>query len=133
MVMNQAQPMFRAISDPTRRAILDILTEEDLPVGDIVSRFRVSQPAISKHLRILRETGLVTERRVGRARVYRLAPDPLRAADDWLAEFRTRWATPVPTLRAWVDARSAGESHRVVVLPDGDAGASRSKESPSSE
>ena len=101
MVINHDHATFRAISDPTRRAILDLLSERDLMVKEITARFRVSQPAVSRHLRVLREARLVREQRVGRARVYGLDP-PLPNA-------------MAPTLRAWVEARSAGASARVKV------------------
>jgi DNA-binding transcriptional ArsR family regulator len=110
MVMDATQATFRAISDPTRRAILDLLAGRDLAVKEIVAEFPVSQPAVSKHLRILREAGLVRERQQGRLRLYRLAPEPFGDVEEWISMHRTAARPGVPTLRAWVDARSAGET-----------------------
>jgi DNA-binding transcriptional ArsR family regulator len=110
--MHQPQAAFRAISDPTRRAILDLLAARDLAVKEIVAEFGVSQPAVSKHLRILREAQLVRERREGRLRVYRLLPEPLRDVEEWIGSHRAAEPPSIPTLRAWVDARSARETTR---------------------
>lgn len=76
---------FRALADPTRRAILDLVRDRALPVGEISQGFPVSRPAISKHLRLLREAGLVNETRKGRERCYRAVSKPLEAAAAWLA------------------------------------------------
>jgi DNA-binding transcriptional ArsR family regulator len=86
-----APDVFRAISDPTRRALLDLLAAEEQPVSALVHRFEMTQPAISQHLRVLRETGLVRERKVGRQRLYRLHPERLREAHDWLAHYERFW------------------------------------------
>ena len=83
--------IFHAISDPTRRALLDLLAGSEQSVSALVERFDVSQPAISQHLRVLREAGLVRERRRGRRRMYRLEPRPLREAYDWLAHYERLW------------------------------------------
>jgi DNA-binding transcriptional ArsR family regulator len=115
MVINHDHATFRAISDPTRRAILDLLSERDLMVKEITARFRVSQPAVSRHLRVLREARLVREQRVGRARVYGLDPEPLDVVREWLGRYPPLPNATAPTLRAWVDARSAGASARVTV------------------
>ena len=108
--MDQPQATFRAISDPTRRAILDLLAGRDLAVKEIVAEFGVSQPAVSKHLRILREARLVRQRREGRLRVYRLLREPLREVEEWVGSHRPAEPASFPTLRAWVDARSARET-----------------------
>jgi len=107
MVMDSTQATFRAIADPTRRAILDLLAGGDLAVKEIVAAFRVSQPAVSRHLRILREARLVREQRLGRLRVYRITPESLRAAAEWVDAHEGARALAPPTLRAWVDARGA--------------------------
>lgn len=80
--------VFRALADPTRRRILDRLREAPLPVGVLAVEFPMSRPAISKHLRLLREARLVRERREGRRRVYALDPRPLVAVDTWLDRYR---------------------------------------------
>ena len=83
--------VYRAISDPTRRALLDLLAGREQPVSALTKRFTMTQPAISQHLRVLREAGLVQERRQGRCRLYRLQPEPLREAYDWLARYERFW------------------------------------------
>lgn len=79
-----ASDVFRAVADPTRRAILDLLAGGAQPVRAIAGRFPVSRPAISKHLRILREAGLVGEQPAGRENLYRLEPGPLGEIARWV-------------------------------------------------
>jgi DNA-binding transcriptional ArsR family regulator len=88
---SERQATFRALSDPTRRALLDLLAGGEQPVSALVERFRVSQPAISQHLGLLREAGLVTERRSGRRRLYRLRAAPLMDVYDWVGHYRRFW------------------------------------------
>ena len=83
--------VFRAIADPTRRALLDLVAGQEQPVSALVERFEMTQPAISQHLRVLRQAGLVRERKLGRNRLYRLDPEPLRAAYDWLGHYQRFW------------------------------------------
>jgi DNA-binding transcriptional ArsR family regulator len=85
-------PVFAAIADPTRRAILQRLSAGEMAAGDIAEAFPISRPAVSKHLRILREATLVREERHGRHRVYRLNAQPLREVDRWLEKYRAFWA-----------------------------------------
>ncbi|MCZ2859042.1 ArsR/SmtB family transcription factor [Blastococcus sp. VKM Ac-2987] len=82
----------QALGDPTRRALLDLLAGGELPAGELADRFPVSRPAISRHLRVLREAGLVRVRSDGRQRLYALDPGPLREIDDWLERYRDLWA-----------------------------------------
>ncbi|MEM1025781.1 MAG: metalloregulator ArsR/SmtB family transcription factor [Myxococcota bacterium] len=100
----------RALQDPTRRQILEALRDEELPAGQLARRFPLTRPAISKHLRVLREAQLVRERRDGRQRIYRLDPEPLRALDDWLGPYRLMWAVRLHDLKDLVEreARSKG-------------------------
>jgi DNA-binding transcriptional ArsR family regulator len=77
--------VFAAISDPVRREILVGLAERDLSAGEIADRFTISRPAVSRHLRLLREAGLVCDQLTGRRRIYRLAPDGLEPVRAWLA------------------------------------------------
>jgi DNA-binding transcriptional ArsR family regulator len=86
-----AADIFRAIADPTRRAILDRLRAGPAPVNDLAADFSQSRPAISKHLRVLRDARLVTEQRVGRERLYQLDPAPLQRAAGWLEGYRSFW------------------------------------------
>ncbi|MGC5380483.1 metalloregulator ArsR/SmtB family transcription factor [Micromonospora sp. DT68] len=81
-----------AIADPVRRRILTLLRDAPLPAGEIAEQFAISRPAISRHLRVLRESGLVRDDLVGRRRIYRLDTGPLAELLDWLADL----ATPAP-------------------------------------
>src|SRR5215471_10127395 len=100
---------FHALADPTRRAVLDLLRKGRQPAGQIAQAFPVSRPAISKHLRLLRRAHLVNEHREGRHRFYHLNPEPLRAVDSWLEQYRTFWATSLNNLKAFVEAEFAKE------------------------
>ena len=94
---------FSALADPTRRAVLDLLRAGTRPAGDIARAFTVSRPAISKHLRILRRAHLVEERREGRHRMYHLNPEPLKAVDSWLNQYRQFWTASLANLKAFVE------------------------------
>ena len=80
--------VFEALAEPNRRRILDFLSQRERPVNDLVSLLQVSQPAVSKHLRVLRDAGLVEARVDAQRRVYRVRAEPLRELDDWLAPYR---------------------------------------------
>src|SRR4051795_3143359 len=81
-----------ALADPTRRELVTLLARGELSAGELADRFPVSRPAISRHLRVLREAGLVHSRVEGRRRLYALDPRPLRELDDWLEPYRDLWA-----------------------------------------
>src|SRR4051812_4441768 len=81
-----------ALADPVRRELVTLLARGELSAGDLADRFPVSRPAISRHLRVLRETGLVHVRTEGRRRLYALDPRPLAELDDWLEQYRDLWA-----------------------------------------
>jgi DNA-binding transcriptional ArsR family regulator len=87
-----------AIADPTRRELLGLLAGGELAAGDLADRFPVSRPAISRHLRVLREAGLVRSRTEGRRRLYALDPTPLRELDAWLEPYRDLWAQRLDAL-----------------------------------
>jgi DNA-binding transcriptional ArsR family regulator len=91
--------VFRAIADPTRRQILDRLRAGPAPVNALAGEFAQSRPAISKHLRVLREAHLVTEERVGRERVYELRADALRSVVGWVEGYRAFWHTSLGNLK----------------------------------
>ncbi len=95
---------FSALADPTRRAVLDLLRAGTRPAGEIARSFAVSRPAISKHLRILRRAHLVEERREGRHRIYQLNPEPLKAVDSWLEQYRSFWSASLANLKEFVEA-----------------------------
>lgn len=90
--------VFEAVSEPTRRAMLDLLTRGERSVGELVDRFDVSQPAISHHLRILREARLVKTRKVGRQRLYCLQAHPLRQIHDWVSHYERFWTDKLGAL-----------------------------------
>ncbi|NYH40918.1 DNA-binding transcriptional ArsR family regulator [Micromonospora jinlongensis] len=93
-----------AIADPVRRHILTLLRDEPLSAGDIAQRFVISRPAISRHLRLLRESGLVHDEMVGRQRIYRFDPRPLAPLVDWLAALAAtdRWERHLDALETEV-------------------------------
>jgi DNA-binding transcriptional ArsR family regulator len=89
---------FAVLAEPTRREILDLLRDGERPVGDLVERLRMSQPAVSKHLRVLREAGLVEARADAQRRLYRIRPEPLVEIDEWLAPYRRLWSRSLDRL-----------------------------------
>ena len=86
------------LADPTRREIVELLAEGELDAGEIAARFPISRPAVSRHLRVLRESGLVRSRPVAQRRLYALEPAPLRELDAWLARYRGVWANRLDAL-----------------------------------
>ncbi|GAA1350124.1 metalloregulator ArsR/SmtB family transcription factor [Saccharothrix algeriensis] len=96
-----------AIADPVRRRILELLRDSRLPAGEIAARFDISRPAVSRHLRVLRESGLVRDELVGRQRFYALDPAPLDGLASWLARL-TRPADLTPADRSPADRSPAG-------------------------
>jgi DNA-binding transcriptional ArsR family regulator len=91
--------VFLAVSDPTRRAILDRLRRGSAPVNELVSGFRVSRPAISRHLRVLRTARLVREKREGRQRIYQLEPERIKEVASWAEEYRRFWQHNIASLK----------------------------------
>jgi len=116
-VTYSAEATFSALADPTRRAVLDLLRRGRQPAGQIAQAFPVSRPAISKHLRLLRRAHLVNEHREGRHRFYDLNPEPLRAVDSWLDQYRTFWNASLTNLKAFVEAEYAREVEAKNPLP----------------
>ena len=101
---------FAAVAEGSRRRILDLLVERERPVGDLVRILSLSQPAVSKHLKVLRDAGLVESRTDAQRRIYRVRPEPLREVDEWLAPYRRQWA----------DRRNALERH-LEIMADSDS------------
>jgi DNA-binding transcriptional ArsR family regulator len=97
------EDVFKAIADPTRRAILDRLRGGPAAVNTLAADFRQTRPAISKHLRVLREAKLVTEQRAGRERVYRLQPAPLQRVAGWVEGYRAFWLTNLTQLKRYLE------------------------------
>jgi DNA-binding transcriptional ArsR family regulator len=95
--------VFRAIADPTRREILGILRRGEQTVGEIAGNFRMSRPAISKHLRLLRFAGLVVTRQEGTSRRCGLNARPLRAINDWLQDYEMFWSETMQSLKSYVE------------------------------
>jgi DNA-binding transcriptional ArsR family regulator len=87
-----------ALADPTRRRILELLAEEELDAGAIAAHFSVSQPAVSRHLRVLREAAIVDARVDAQRRVYRLRPERFAQLDEWLSRYRTFWTNRLDAL-----------------------------------
>jgi len=88
MRRHQQDRIFRAVADPTRRSILERLHQHELTVRQLCEPFRITQPSLSKHLAVLRHSGLIAARRSGRHRYYRLDPEPLEQIAAWAAQFR---------------------------------------------
>jgi DNA-binding transcriptional ArsR family regulator len=101
---------FAVLAEPNRRRILDLLRIAERPVGDLVSELAVSQPAVSKHLRVLRDAGLVEVRADAQRRLYRVRTEPLQAIDEWLEPYRRVWEARLDDLERHLD-----------VMPDGNA------------
>jgi DNA-binding transcriptional ArsR family regulator len=99
----QVATTFEVLAEPSRRRILDLLRAEERSVGQLVDQLALSQPAVSKHLRVLREAGLVTVRVDAQRRCYRLRLDPLRELDDWLAPYRRLWTDSLDALERHLD------------------------------
>ena len=95
----------QVLAEPRRRAILDVLRDGEQPVGTLVGELGLSQPAVSKHLRILREAGLVAARVDAQRRVYRIRPEPLADLDEWLASYRKFWTSRLDRLEDHLDER----------------------------
>jgi DNA-binding transcriptional ArsR family regulator len=95
--------VFRAIADPTRREILTMLRTNQQTVGEIAGNFRMSRPAVSKHLRLLRSAGLITTRQAGTARVCSLNAAPLQVVNDWLHDYEALWSEGLSNLKAYVE------------------------------
>ncbi len=94
---------FEVLAEPTRRRILDLLLEEPRSVGELVEQLGLTQPGTSKHLRVLREAGLVQVRKDAQRRWYELRPEPLLELDEWLAPYRRRWTRSLDALERHLD------------------------------
>jgi DNA-binding transcriptional ArsR family regulator len=104
---------FEAIAEPTRRAVLDLLREGERSAGDLVAAFpRMTQPAVSRHLRILREAGLVRVRARAQQRIYALEPARLATVYEWLNRYRLYWAAHLTRLEERLDQGSPGKRRK---------------------
>jgi len=103
--------VFHAIADPRRRQIMDLLSQRrGLPVGTIVLTLGLRQPAVSKHLGVLREVGIVTVKKLGKSRVYDLNSDRLRTIQDWLQTLEKHWERQLDRIRARAEKRASRSS-----------------------
>jgi DNA-binding transcriptional ArsR family regulator len=93
------------LAEPSRRRILDLLQDGEQSVGDLVGRMQLSQPAVSKHLRVLRDAGLLEVRADAQRRLYRISPEPLAELDAWLAPYRKLWNESLDQLERHLDPR----------------------------
>jgi DNA-binding transcriptional ArsR family regulator len=109
MTAEQLDSVFNALADPTRRAILARLTEGDVNVAELAAPFRMSQPAVSRHLKVLEQAGLISRHRRATARLSHLEAEPLREATVWLADYREFWTESYERLDELV-ARLLAES-----------------------
>jgi DNA-binding transcriptional ArsR family regulator len=101
--IKRVDSVFEVIAEPNRRAILSLLVSSQQSVGEIERRLRMSQPAVSKHLRVLRDAGFVESTVDAQRRLYRLRPEPLRELDTWLGQFRRFWSTHLDALELHLD------------------------------
>jgi DNA-binding transcriptional ArsR family regulator len=97
---------FEVLAEPSRRRILDLLRERERPVGELVDRVGLSQPGVSKHLRVLREAGLVSSRTEAQRRVYAVRAEPLAEVDEWLEPYRRLWARQLDALERHLDDKA---------------------------
>jgi DNA-binding transcriptional ArsR family regulator len=93
-----ALPALQVLAEPRRLRILELLRDGERPVGELVEQLGVSQPGVSKHLRVLKDAGLVEARTDAQRRLYRIRPEPLAELDDWLASYRELWTTHLDRL-----------------------------------
>jgi len=101
--IKRVESVFEIIAEPNRRAILSLLVSSEQSVGEIERQLRMSQPAVSKHLRVLRDAGFVDSTVDAQRRLYRLKPEPLREMDAWLDQFRRFWSAHVDALERHLD------------------------------
>jgi DNA-binding transcriptional ArsR family regulator len=94
---------FDVLAEPTRRRILDLLLDRERPVGELVEKLKLSQPGVSKHLRVLREAGLVSVRNEAQRRIYEIRPEPLEELAEWLEPYRRLWAERLDALERHLD------------------------------
>lgn len=104
--------IFEVLAEPNRQRILDLLRAGERPVGEIVDALGMSQPAVSKHLRVLKEAGLVGVRAEAQRRLYSVRPEPLMELDAWLASYRRLWAEKLDRLEQLLDEVQTEEGEK---------------------
>jgi DNA-binding transcriptional ArsR family regulator len=115
--MPAVESSFAIVAEPNRRAILSLLLSSERSVGEIERALRLSQPSVSKHLRVLREAKLVASRIEAQRRLYRLRPEPLRELDAWLVPFRRFWSKQVDALEQHLDKMEKAPAKRASTGP----------------
>jgi DNA-binding transcriptional ArsR family regulator len=111
---------FDVLAEPARRRILDLICLEERPVGELVDELGMSQPSVSKHLRVLKDGGLVVSRIDGQRRLYSVRPEPLAGVDAWLAPYRRLWAERLDRLERYLDEMAEGEKQKLEADEDED-------------
>lgn len=107
---HQLDHVFRALCDPTRRAVLERLTRGPAAVSELARPFDMALPSFTQHLGVLERSGLVTSRKLGRVRTYRIAPKPLKAAEHWMARQRSLWQARLDQLDRYLTEDKETES-----------------------
>jgi DNA-binding transcriptional ArsR family regulator len=97
---------FEALGDPTRRQIVELLATGERTAGEVAGAFAISRPAVSRHLRVLREAGLASSRSDAQRRVYRLEPEPMAEMEAWLARYRSAWTERLDRLERHIRSRT---------------------------
>jgi DNA-binding transcriptional ArsR family regulator len=110
--MEPADDIFHAIAEPNRRRLLDLLADGELAAQDLAGRFEISFAAVSQHLKILHEAGLVDRRAEGRKRIYTLTPHRLREVADWTANYRRFWQGRLKRLRSFLDESARADRRK---------------------
>ena len=110
--IKNVESVFEIIAEPNRRAILSLLVSSQQSVGEIERQLHMSQPTVSKHLRVLREAGFVESTVQAQRRLYRLKPEPLQELDSWLAPFRRFWSAHVDALERHLDRMEQSEKKK---------------------
>jgi DNA-binding transcriptional ArsR family regulator len=100
--METRRDVFQAIADPTRRQIINLIAREAMNLNAIADNFEVSRPAISNHIRILHECGIITIKQVGRERFCKIQPDTLKEVDEWIAQYRELWEQKLDSFEKYV-------------------------------
>lgn len=108
--IKRVESVYEIIAEPNRRAILSLLASSEQSVGEIERQLRMSQPTVSKHLRVLRDAGFVEATVDAQRRLYRLKPEPLQEVDMWLAQFRRFWSAHVDALERYLDRMDADQA-----------------------
>ncbi|MCL4516891.1 MAG: metalloregulator ArsR/SmtB family transcription factor [Firmicutes bacterium] len=111
--VSRKHDVFQAIADPTRRKLLRLLVNEEMPVNSITEHFPMSRTAVSKHLHVLSDAGLVKERKVGRETHYSLQPEPLQEVKQWVSYYERFWENKLSVLKNYIETedKDSGESN----------------------